>query len=225
MKNGFPNFEGSTTSVPTRKHGVVFVESAYFSGAIDGDMVVYFGSPNTFDCPLVRIHSECVFAEVFGSELCDCKDQLDLVYERFKLEKHGILIYLRIDGRGEGLSAKVKATELEVNGTDTFESRLSIGVDPDSRSFSAVGKYLEKKGFKKIRLLSNNPDKVKGVENAGIEVIQESLIIDTNNPEIRKLYSTKAKRFRHMIPDHYFDDYGHGNSQLSLPLSAIEDED
>jgi|GEM_PF-1302474 len=202
----FPNFQGSITPLPTRKHGLIKVESAYLSGAIDGDLIAYFGTPSSVSHPLVRIHSECVFAEVFESRLCDCKEQLDLVLERFKLERHGILIYLRIDGRGEGLSAKVKATELEVNGVDTYESRLAIGVQPESRSFKNVGNFLYSKGYRKIRLLSNNPDKVTGVQSAGIEVIQESLIVDSINPEIRRLYATKAKRFRHIIPGHYFND-------------------
>src|SRR4030066_541725 len=96
---------------------------------------------------LVRIHSECVFAEAFDSALCDCGDQLHMALSMIKNEGHGLLFYLRLDGRGIGLSAKVMATSLEVNGGDTYESRVQLNLSPEARSFDIIGKYLNERGF------------------------------------------------------------------------------
>jgi GTP cyclohydrolase II len=196
----FKGFLHSTASFRTKKWGRITVESISLTEAIDGDLAVYFGGPFNQPEPLVRIHSECVFAEVFGSELCDCAQQLELALDRLKDEKHGILLYLRIDGRGAGLSAKVKATDLETQGVDTYDSRIQIGVPPEARDFSRIGMFLRGKGVKAVRLMTNNPDKIDGIARAGILVKTEPLVIDTSNPYIRQLYATKARKFRHLIP-------------------------
>ncbi|MEP7011293.1 MAG: GTP cyclohydrolase II RibA [Acidobacteriota bacterium] len=193
-------FLHSQASFKTKKWGNITVESVSLTEAVDGDLAVYFGAPFSQLEPLVRIHSECVFGEIFGSELCDCAQQLEMALGRLKAEKHGILLYLRIDGRGAGLSAKVKATDLETQGIDTYDSRMQIGVAPEGRDFSRIGDFLKKKGVEAVRLMTNNPDKISGVSGAGIVVNTEPLVIDTSNPNIRQLYATKAKKFRHMIP-------------------------
>ncbi|MFA6925290.1 MAG: hypothetical protein WC223_13675 [Bacteroidales bacterium] len=192
---------GAKTDIESRTWGKLNIEVVSFTPASDGDLVVIIGNPYDEDIPLVRIHSECVFAQAFDSNLCDCADQLKLAMDRLVAEGNGILVYLRFDGRGAGLAAKVKATSLEVKGIDTYESRLEIGVKPEGRDFYSIGKYLSKKGLKKVRLLTNNPTKSEGIEKAGILVVNEPLLVSNPSINVRKLYETKAHKFHHNIPE------------------------
>jgi len=192
-------FVGSKTTFNSRKWGKLEVESVSFTPASDGDMVVYIGEPLKEERPLVRIHCECIFAEVFDSDFCDCADQLVLAMNILKREKNGILFYLRFDGRGAGLSAKIKATSLEMDGKDTFESRVEIGVAPEGRNFSNIALFLLNRGVRKITLLTNNPIKISDLVNNGIDVETKPLIIDNPNKNIEKLYHTKVNKFNHTI--------------------------
>lgn len=196
----FKEHIGSKTRLPSRTWGELTVESQSFTEAIDGDLVVSIGEPINQAAPLVRIHSECVFAEAFDSALCDCADQLHIALSAIKSEGHGLLFYLRLDGRGVGLSAKVKATSLEMDGIDTFQSRTLLNLPPECRSFDAIGKYLAERGFKRVRLLTNNPLKTEGLAQAGIVVEAVPLIVPSDNPYIKRLYETKARCFGHQIP-------------------------
>src|SRR5690349_13946668 len=116
-------FLGASASLNTASWGVLRFESVQLTEAIDGDMVVSVGKGLTVDSPLVRIHSVCAFAEVFGSIACDCADQLDLALSRMKNADQGVIFYLRMEGRGVGLAAKIAATVLESSGVDTYSSR------------------------------------------------------------------------------------------------------
>jgi 3,4-dihydroxy 2-butanone 4-phosphate synthase/GTP cyclohydrolase II len=120
---------------------------------------------------------------------------------RLTSEGHGILFYLRFDGRGAGLAAKVKATALEVSGVDTYDSRVSIGVSPEARHFTAIGQYLIANGVTRVRLLTNNPLKVEELMGAGISVEGQPLLVEDPNEKVRQLYKTKATKFQHDIPD------------------------
>ncbi len=197
--NNYKQFIGSTAVIPSRTWGELKVESAEFTDAIDGDLVVTIGDPFSIPAPLVRIHSECVFAEAFDSALCDCSDQLHMAIARMKEAGSGILFYLRMDGRGAGLSAKVMATELEVQGMDTHQSRIHIGVAPEGRNFSSIAKYLINKKINKIKLLTNNPTKILDLEKEGLEVEVCPLKIEDEDKYIKKLYLTKAKKFGHTL--------------------------
>lgn len=199
-------FLGSTTKINSRRWGELNIEAVSFTPAIDGDLVVTIGNPFECEMPLVRIHSECVFAERFDSDFCDCADQFDLAMDIITKEGHGILFYLRFDGRGAGLAAKVKATKLEMEGMNTYDSRLSIGVNPEGRDFRAIGQYLLNKRVKKVRLLTNNPEKGKGLEEQGIEVKYLPLIIESPNKNVKALYKTKAEKFKHQIPGDKYND-------------------
>jgi GTP cyclohydrolase II len=221
----FKSFLGAEATFKTRKWGKITVESVSFTEAIDGDLVVYFGNPFSQPEPLVRIHSECVFGEVFGSELCDCAQQLEIALDRLKKEKHGMLFYLRIDGRGAGLSAKIKATDLETQGVDTYDSRVQIGVPPEGRDFSAIGSFLKAKKVTSIRLMTNNPDKIRSIEGAGIAVKTEPLVIDTSSPYIRQLYATKAQKFKHAIPKEMQEIRRADQLTFDFTLSQIEEVD
>jgi GTP cyclohydrolase II len=177
------------------------MEVASFTPALDGDLVVHVGDPLERKSPLVRIHSACVFSEVFGSDFCDCAEQLELAMEALTHEGAGLLFYLRFEARGAGLAAKVKATALEIRGVDTFESRIAVGVSPESRDFAPVGRYLFEKGFKNIRLLTNNPLKVAHLEGTGVHVLRQPLLSSDPNENVKALYRTKAAKFSHWLPN------------------------
>ncbi|MCC6925710.1 MAG: hypothetical protein IT549_07775 [Novosphingobium sp.] len=212
------NFVGEQATFRSRKWGKLTVISETFTDAIDGDLVVMVGNPTQSQSPLVRIHSECVFAEAFDSELCDCKDQLELALGRMQSAGAGILFYLRLDGRGIGLAAKVKATALEVEGIDTFESRRLIGEPPECRNFRSVGDYLKGKGFERIHLMTNNPEKIADVEAAGISVTPEPLYSNNASIHITRLYDTKRRKFGHNIP------YNSSDRQLNLDLNDEQND-
>lgn len=175
------------------------VESVFFSEAVDGDIVVVFGDAVTSSNPLVRVNSECVFGELLGSSLCDCSAQLRAAMSTFRNEGGGILFYLRVDGRGAGLSAKVAATQLELDGMDTFESRVHLGVDPDSREYGPVAQWLLDKQIRAVRLLTNNPQKVRPLSEAGIHVELAPLVHRSPSDEVKSLYRTKAEKFGHYL--------------------------
>ena len=200
----YVTFPGATASFESKKWGKLIVESQSFSPASDGDLVVFVWITPDLTNPLLRIHSECVFAETFASDFCDCAEQLDLAMEYLLNNGGGILIYLRFDGRGAGLSAKVKATDLEMQWYDTYESRKMIWVEPESRNYDKVATYLKNKGITNIRLLTNNPDKIECLQKHGINVTTVPLIVNSANKNIKNLYQTKAEKFWHNIDYQFY---------------------
>jgi GTP cyclohydrolase II len=114
-------------------------------------------------------------------------------------EGGGLLFYLRMDGRGAGLAAKVAATSLEVEGMDTWRSRVHLGVNPDSRSFTPIGKYLAQRNYKAVRLLTNNPIKVRDLASEGISVQTLGIAVPHPNQQVLSLYRTKVNQFGHSI--------------------------
>jgi GTP cyclohydrolase II len=113
----------------------------------------------------------------------------------------GLLFYLRMDGRGVGLAAKVAATRLEVAGVDTVDSRVSIGVEPEGRSFAAVGRFLADHGISKVRLLTNNPKKISDIQSAGVDVFRVPLVVPDMTVEAQAIHETKVKRLGHFTSD------------------------
>lgn len=199
MRDYVSGFLGQEAKVHSKIWGDLTFESARLTDAADGDLVVHIGDPSSSTPPVIRIQSECVFAEVFASDLCDCAEQLQLAMERLSSSEYGLLFYLRFDGRGAGLAAKVAATSLEVKGVDTWESRVRIGVEPESRRFSLVAEYLITHGHTEVRLLTNNPDKVEALTSHGIKVSREPLLVAHPSPAVLALYTTKASKFGHHI--------------------------
>jgi len=122
--------------------------------------------------PLVRIHSQCLTGDVFGSLRCDCRQQLELSLALIANAGAGVLIYEQQEGRGIGLMAKLKAYELQDAGLDTVEANEKLGFKADLRNFALPAEILNKLGARQVRLLSNNPDKVAALENAGIKVVE-----------------------------------------------------
>jgi GTP cyclohydrolase II len=195
----YKKYVGEKVSIPSRVWGEITIESVELTDAVDGDLVLIKGDPFSVDAPLVRIHSECVFSEVFDSALCDCSDQLHMALIEICKEGCGILFYLRMDGRGAGLSAKVRATALEVDGIDTHQSRIAIGVPPESRNYDQVAKYLVRNSVRRVRLMTNNPEKINGLTSHNIDVEVVGLQVENPSEEVASLYRTKAEKFGHLI--------------------------
>jgi GTP cyclohydrolase II len=122
--------------------------------------------------PMVRIHSQCLTGDVFGSLRCDCRQQLELAMRRIAKEGAGILLYVQQEGRGIGLMAKLKAYQLQDQGLDTVEANVKLGYAADCREYELPAEVLKMLGVSQIRLMTNNPDKVAAMESAGITVTE-----------------------------------------------------
>jgi GTP cyclohydrolase II len=122
--------------------------------------------------PVVRIHSQCLTGDVFGSLRCDCRLQFELAMRRIAEEGAGIMLYEQQEGRGIGLMAKLKAYELQDQGRDTVEANVELGFAADCRAYELPAQVLKLLGVHKVRLITNNPEKVAALESAGIEVIE-----------------------------------------------------
>ncbi|MBN2228906.1 MAG: GTP cyclohydrolase II, partial [Candidatus Thorarchaeota archaeon] len=148
---------------------------------------------------LVRAHSECLTGDVMGSKRCDCREQLLESLKRIQAEGEGVLLYLRQEGRNIGLTEKIKAYALQDKGYDTIEANVLLGWRPDQRDYGIAAHILRSLGVKSIRLLTNNPDKVKQLSRHGIIITERvPLIIKTN--EYNKMYlETKAEKTGHLL--------------------------
>ena len=120
---------------------------------------------------LTRVHSECWTSEVMGSLKCDCREQLHVALEKIAAEGAGVLVYLRQEGRGIGLGNKIRAYALQASGADTVEANLALGFEADERSYDIAGAILRDLGVLSVRLMTNNPLKVKGLQDAGVTVV------------------------------------------------------
>ncbi len=148
---------------------------------------------------LVRVHSECLTGDVFGSLRCDCGEQLDMAMEMVANEKRGVILYMRQEGRGIGFHNKLCAYALQDKGLDTVEANLSLGFDADLRDYGIGAQILADLGLKEIRLLTNNPKKVVGIEGYGLKVVQTVPIIVPPNPHNRKYLETKQNKMGHIL--------------------------
>ena len=125
------------------------------------------------NAPLLRIHSQCLTSEAFGSLRCDCAEQLEIALRAISEEGRGLVIYEHQEGRGIGLTAKLQAYALQDNGFDTVEANLALGVQADHRDYSLPAAILHELGISRVRLLSNNPAKSRALIAAGIEVVDQ----------------------------------------------------
>jgi GTP cyclohydrolase II len=149
--------------------------------------------------PLVRIHSQCLTGDVFHSMRCDCRQQLELALSMITEAGAGILIYEQQEGRGIGLMAKLQAYELQDKGLDTVEANVELGYDNDYRQYKLPAEILRQLGVKSVRLISNNPEKVAAVENAGIKVV-ERVSADVEPYEHSESYlRTKKEKMGHLF--------------------------
>jgi 3,4-dihydroxy 2-butanone 4-phosphate synthase/GTP cyclohydrolase II len=148
---------------------------------------------------LVRVHSECLTGDVFGSRRCDCGSQLHEALRQIEEEGSGVLVYLRQEGRGIGLAAKIRAYKLQEEGLDTVEANERLGFAPDLRDYGLGAQILLDVGVRKFRFMTNNPRKVVGLEGYGLEMTEQVPIRSTANPHNEKYLKTKKLKLGHML--------------------------
>lgn len=149
--------------------------------------------------PLVRVHSECFTGDVLGSCRCDCGDQLHKAMAMIAKEGRGVVLYMRQEGRGIGLENKLHAYKLQEHGLDTVEANVKLGFAPDLRDYGIGAQMLYALGLKEIRLLTNNPKKIIGLEGYGLKVVERVPIIEDANPWSAKYLKDKKDKMGHML--------------------------
>jgi 3,4-dihydroxy 2-butanone 4-phosphate synthase/GTP cyclohydrolase II len=148
---------------------------------------------------LVRVHSECLTGDVFGSRRCDCGPQLHQAMRQVSHEGRGVILYMRQEGRGIGLAPKIQAYKLQERGYDTVEANLKLGFKMDLREYGLGAQILADLGLRTIRLLTNNPKKVVGLEGYGLEIVEQVPIRVTPNPHNAKYLKTKREKLGHLV--------------------------
>ncbi len=161
---------------------------ALVKGTIDKDKVT-----------LVRVHSECMTGDVFGSRRCDCGNQLHAAHRQIAEEGNGVLVYMRQEGRGIGLAAKIHAYKLQEEGLDTVEANARLGYPGDLRDYGLGAQFLFDLGVRKFRFLTNNPKKVVGLEGYGIQMVEQVPIRAEANPHNAKYLETKKVKLGHLL--------------------------
>jgi len=157
------------------------------------------GKLNGRVAPLVRVHSQCLTGDVLTSLRCDCRAQLELSLKKISEAPSGILLYLPQEGRGIGLMNKLRAYELQDGGMDTVEANESLGFAADAREYEFPAKILKKLGATRIRLLSNNPDKIRQLESAGIRVVERVPCQPRPSKISRAYLQTKKRKMGHLL--------------------------
>src|SRR6202050_3529314 len=150
--------------------------------------------------PLVRVHSQCLTGDVFTSERCDCRAQLEFSLRQIAKDPAGVLLYLPQEGRGIGLINKLKAYQLQDNGLDTVQANSKLGFAADSRDYDFAAEALKALGIRSVRLLSNNPDKIEQLERAGIRVVERIPCRPRTNHHSRAYLRTKQNKMGHLLP-------------------------
>ncbi|MFL6012319.1 MAG: bifunctional 3,4-dihydroxy-2-butanone-4-phosphate synthase/GTP cyclohydrolase II [Gaiellaceae bacterium] len=183
-----PTAYGEFTAVAFRekltgKHHIALVK-----GDVDGA-----------DDVLVRVHSECLTGDVFHSFRCDCGEQLEQALSQIAAEERGVLLYMAQEGRGIGLLNKLRAYELQENGFDTVEANLELGFQPDMRDYGIGNQILADLGLTTIRILTNNPKKITGIEGFGLKVVQQVPIETAPTPQNLRYLATKRDKLGHKL--------------------------
>jgi GTP cyclohydrolase II len=149
--------------------------------------------------PIVRIHSQCLTGDVFGSLRCDCRLQLELALKRIAAEGAGILLYEQKEGRGIGLMAKLRAYELQDHGRDTVEANVELGFAADCRAYELPAQVLKALGVSQVRLITNNPDKVAALESSGIHVVERVSAEVVPQDSFAAYLKTKHEKMGHIL--------------------------
>ncbi len=149
---------------------------------------------------LVRVHSECLTGDVLGSQRCDCGEQLDAAMAKITAEGRGVIVYLRgHEGRGIGLGNKIMAYALQDQGRDTVEANLDLGLPVDTRDYQAAARILEELGVRTMRLITNNPEKLKMLQHYGLQIVERVPVRTQHTPHNIGYLRTKQEKLGHMF--------------------------
>lgn len=189
----------ATATLPTGRYGE-FTVHAYEASVAPYQIVAFVKGDLTDGAPaLVRMHSSCVTGDLIDSLRCDCGSQLQRAFETISEEGRGALIYLEQEGRGIGLVNKLRAYELQERGADTVQANEMLGFKPDLRDYGVGAQVMADLGIKKIRLMTNNPKKVVGLEGYGLEIVEEVPIPVSPNSHNLRYLQTKAEKMGHLF--------------------------
>lgn len=162
-------------------------------------LALVMGEPQDQEQPLVRIHSECLTGDAFGSLRCDCGSQLHEAMQMIAREKHGVLLYLRQEGRGIGLEFKIRAYALQEQGMDTVEANEQLGFEADERDYTIAAQMLLDLNVKRLRLITNNPRKINGLESFGLDVAERVSLILPGTEHSAHYLNTKKEKLGHLL--------------------------
>jgi GTP cyclohydrolase II len=188
----------SQCEMPTRR-GLFQMHVFTEAGSGREHVALVKGEPGAERPVLCRVHSECLTGEVLGSLRCDCGSQLDDALKRIAREEEGILIYLRQEGRGIGLTEKIRAYALQDEGLDTVEANERLGFDADLRDYRPAVEILAWFGIRQIRLMTNNPAKITALRNAGLDITCREPIIADPNSHSEGYLRTKRDKMGHLF--------------------------
>lgn len=184
--------------LPTR-YGRFTIYGFQGNGSQEEAVALVRGNLQGRTAPLVRVHSQCLTGDVLTSLRCDCRAQLELSLKEIGRASSGVLLYLPQEGRGIGLMNKLRAYQLQDEGMDTVEANVSLGFAADAREYEFPARILKKLGVTKIRLLSNNPDKVQQLESAGVRVVERVPCQPRVSKISRTYMQTKKRKMGHLL--------------------------
>lgn len=188
----------ASSQLPTR-HGHFLIHAFEESETKQEHIALSMGNVADGLPVLMRVHSECLTGDSFGSLRCDCGPQLEAAMQKIATEGRGVILYLRQEGRGIGLVNKVRAYALQDTGADTVEANEQLGFAPDLREYSMCQTMLKQLGVQQVRLMTNNPLKVAALEQQGIQIVERVALMTGRNPHNDHYLDTKEEKMGHLF--------------------------